>query len=198
MRTSFLAPLAALLCCPLSWAQQNVDSYVLYGNPGSRAHRIDGTNVTAGGSHAFTTVLGLGYQVARESSTSLWFDLSAITGFPDDLRASVKGTGRTSWNAYTAGVRLAAPLYKRFSVYGVTGVGGGLFHGVAVHEGDNPTVSTFRTYHGVFDFGGGLNFRLLRWFSLRAEIRDLVTGNQLGSAAGRQHVLPTFGMALHL
>ncbi|MGB6941961.1 MAG: hypothetical protein WBE37_06180 [Bryobacteraceae bacterium] len=52
--------------------------------------------------------------------------------------------------------------------------------------------------HGVFTFGDGLDFRLLRWFSVRAEIRDLVTGNQLGGTAGRQHPLPTFGIAFHI
>ncbi len=68
----------------------------------------------------------------------------------------------------------------------------------AARRGSSPSVSTHETMHGVFTFGDGLDFRLLRWFSVRAEIRDLVTGNQLGGTAGRQHPLPTFGIAFHI
>jgi hypothetical protein len=197
MLKSFLAlPLAALGCCA-AWAQQNTDTYVMFGNPAGAAYRIDGTSITAAGSHAFLGILGWGYQITRVSSASLWLDIREINGGPDDLQASVPGTGRTTWNAYTGGARLMVPVYRRISLYAATGVGPGLFHGVAVHDGPSPTVSTFRTFHGVFEFGGGLDFRLLRWFSLRAEVRDLVTGKQLGGMGGRQHVLPTFGFAFH-
>ena len=105
-----------------------------------------------------------------------------MNGFPNDLQASVPGSGITSWFAATAGVRLVAPIYSRLSAYAVTGGGAGVFHAVAVQEVSSPSVSTYETLHGVFTFGGGLDFRLLRWFSLRAEIRDMVTGNQLGGA----------------
>ena len=31
--------------------------------------------------------------------------------------------------------------------------------------------------HGVFDYGGGLDFRLFRFIGLRAEVRDFLSGN---------------------
>jgi hypothetical protein len=65
-------------------------------------------------------------------------------------------------------------------------------------ENPSPSVSTYSTLHGSFEFGGGVDFRLSRWFSLRAEVRDLVTGNHLSGAAGRQLVVPTVGVALHI
>jgi hypothetical protein len=198
MLKSFLVFLVAALSCGAAWAQQNSDIYVTYGNPGSRAHPIDGTNITVAGSPAFTTVFGFGYQVARVSSTSLWLDLSEINGFPNNVQASVPGGGKNNWTAGTAGVRLMAPVYKRLSLYAVSGAGGGVFRALAAHVGSGLSVSTYDTVHGVFAFGGGADLRLLRWFSLRAEVRDLVTGEQLGGAAGRQHVLPTFGIAFHL
>ncbi len=53
------------------------------------------------------------------------------------------------------------------------------------------------TAHGVFGFGGGADVRLTRWFSLRMEVRDFVTGKGLGGAGGRHHVLPAIGVAFH-
>ncbi|HTS25429.1 MAG TPA: hypothetical protein VMH81_06125 [Bryobacteraceae bacterium] len=197
MRKSIPVLLLAALSLMPARAQQNADMYTMFGNPGRGAYEVSGTEVTAGGSQEFSSVLGFGYQLARVSPGTLWLDLSQWFGAPDDLQASLPGTGRTTWQAYTASGRLMVPLYRRLSGYAVTGVGGGLFHGIAVHGGSSPTVSTYRTYHGVFDFGGGLDFRLLRWFSVRAEVRDLVTGEQLSGVAGRQHVLPMFGMGFH-
>jgi hypothetical protein len=198
MLKSFLVLLGGALSGGGVWAQQNSDTYVTYGSPSGRAHLIDGTNITVAGSSAFSTVLGFGYQVARVSSTSLWLDVSEMNGFPNSVQASVPGTGHTNWTAGVVGVRLMAPVYKRLSLYAVSGAGGGVFHALAVSGGPSPSVSTHDTAHGVFAFGGGADFRLLRWFSLRVEVRDLVTGDQLSGAAGRQHVLPTFGVAFHL
>jgi hypothetical protein len=195
MRTSFLV---LCLCCGAARAQQNMDGYAMFGDAGSRSHLIAGTNITMAGSPVSTSQLGFGYQVARVSSTSLWLDVSEIDGFPNNVHDSVPGTGTNNWKAGTVGVRLMVPVYKRLSLYAVSGAGGGVFHALAVHGGSSPSVSTYDTVHGVFAVGGGADLRLLRWFSLRAEVRDLVTGDQLGGAAGRQHVLPTFGMAFHI
>lgn len=193
----FLVLLVVAVICTRAGAQQNADLSLVFGDGGSRAYRV-GTDITAAGSHVSSSTVGFGYQLARVSSSSIWLDLAQIFGRPGDLQASLPGSGKSTWEAYVAGVRLMVPVYKRLSPYAVTGVGGGLFHAVAVHDGSSPTVSTYRTFHGAFDFGGGVDFRLLRWFSLRAEVRDLVTGDQLGGAAGRQHVLPAFGIAFHL
>ena len=179
------------------WAQQNVDFFTTAGDPGSRAFTVAGSNVTAAGSHAFVDTFGFGYQIKRLSTGSLWLELSEIWGAPDDLQASVPSIGKTTWQSYAAGGRYMVPVYKRLSLYAACDVGGGLFHAIALHPGGNPGATTIRTYHGVFEFGGGLDVRLLRWFSLRAELRDLVTGRQLSDAAGRQHILPTFGIAFH-
>lgn len=189
-----LAALAVWACTSL-WGQQHFDVYATFGNPGSRAYRVEGTNITAAGSNVFSSELGFGFHLTQLASTGVWLDVSQIFGSPDDLQASVPGSGRSTWEAYVAAVRVMAPGYKRFTPYGLIGPGGGLFHTVAVQGGDRPSVSTIRAYHGLFAFGGGLDFRLLRWFSLRADFRDVVTGRQLSGAAGRQHMLPTFGIA---
>jgi len=198
MRKCFPMFLAAALGCGAAWAQQNVDISVLFGNPGSRAYTVAGTDITASGTNAYTSLTSWGYQIERLGSGSLWVQWSGIDARPDDLAASLPGSGKTTWQTYAAGVRIMEPLVKRLSVYGLTEVGGGLFHAVGERGGSSPSVYTVRTFHGVFEFGGGMDFRLVRWFSLRAEFRDLVTGDQLGGAAGRQHPLPMFGIAFHI
>jgi len=191
----FLILLAAALSGSAAWAQQNMDTYVGFGDLANRAYAINGTSLTAEGSHVFSSVTDFGYQLVRVGPASVWLDVSQIFGSPADLQTSLPGSGRTTWQAYAAGARLRLPFGRRFSEYALAGVGGGLFHAI-VMNGASPTVSTERTFHGLFEFGGGIDFRLLRWFSLRLDVRDLVTGDQLG-APGRQHVLPTFGMAFH-
>ena len=197
LKSLLVIAVAGLSCLP-AWPQQNIDIYVGFGNLHSRTYQVNGTNITAYGSSVFGNETAWGYQMARLSSTSLWLDIDQLFGSPGNLQANVSGTGRSTWQAFTAGVRLMAPIGKRLSPYAVTGVGGGLFHAVAVHPDAATVVSTYRTYHGVFDFGGGVDFRLLRWFSLRGEVKDLVTGDQLSGAAGRHHLMPLAGIAFHI
>jgi len=72
--------------------------------------------------------------------------------------------------------------------------------GVGVFRTPSPGafgVSSRGTTHGVFQFGGGADLRLTRLLSLRAEVRDVVTGRQFGGVAGRHHPVPLFGVAMH-
>jgi hypothetical protein len=60
---------------------------------------------------------------------------------------------------------------------------------VDTHSGNTTT--------GAFGFGGGLDFRLTRLLSLRAEGRDFVTRAGLGGESGRNHPFFTVGLGLH-
>ena len=49
---------------------------------------------------------------------------------------------------------------------------------------------------GVFDFGGGLDYTLFRFLGLRAEVRDLVSGNpnlNVALSSSTQHNLISSG-----
>lgn len=198
MRTGFLLfTLLLTMYCSAARAQQNTDMYFGFGATGSQSHLIDGTNIRVTASPVFVSQLDFGYQLVRLSSTSLWLDISLPNGFPSNLRANVPATGFDAWIVGALGARWMVPVYGPFSVYAVAGGGGGQFQSLAVTESPSPSVSTYATLHGFFQFGAGVDFRVSRWLSLRGEVRDLVTGDHLSGAAGRQLVVPTFGIAFH-
>jgi hypothetical protein len=200
MRKSFLMRLLVVaLWSSLAWAQslQNHDMFISAGPARTKAREIGGTNVTLAGSSGFTFQVDHGYQVARASAASLWIDLSFAFAFPGTSTANVPGTSKTSFSAVTLGLRFMVPVHSRLSFFAVSAGGEGGFRSPSVIGGDNPSVSTHSTIHGVFAFGGGADVRLSRRLSLRTEVRDFVTGRELSGATGRHHVLPMFGVALH-
>ena len=200
MRKSFLMRfLAVALLSGSAWAQriQNFDIFIAGGPAWSKSHAIGGTNVTLADSCGFGSETAYGYQVARASAASLWIEYGMV--FPNPgLKANVpvSSSSRTGFAA-TLGLRFMVPVNSRLSFYAVSGGGGGSFWVAEVTGGANPSVYTYSTSHGLFVFGGGADLRLSRWFSLRAEVRDLVTGKELSGAPGRHHVLPLFGVAGH-
>ncbi len=201
MKTHFLLVLlAAILVCCRARAQgvQNQDIFLLAGPASIASRTLPGSNVTLYGQTALGTTTGYGYQVARMSAASLWLEFTAGTFVVQGLTTtSVAGLVNNDLQAYTAGVRLQVPLQSRISAYGISGGGGGLFQHAAIEGGSNPYVASHSTLHGVFLFGGGIDVRLNRRLSVRGEVRDLVTGSGLSGAAGRNHVLPLFGIAFH-
>jgi hypothetical protein len=178
---------------------QNNDVFLGFGPAWTGSSTIGGTNVALAESSGFSYVTSYGYQVQRISAIGVLLDLTFATAEPGSQKANVPGSGAvdTSWNAATAGVRLMVPVNSRLSFYGVLGGGfGGFSAPSASTAGTAASVSTRDTTHGIFAFGGGADLRLSQWFSLRAEVRDYVSGREL-SGDGRNHLLPTFGVAFH-
>lgn len=204
MRKSFLMRLLVIaLLSSAARAQivQNHDVFFSAGPAWNQPQVIGGTNVMLVGSTGFSYQLDYGYQVARASAASLMLDLSFLYAHLGALRpnvpANVPASGSSSFNAETAGLRFIVPVHSRLSFYGVSGGGWGLFSSPAVIGGASSAVGPHSTIHGVFAFGGGVDVRLSQRISLRAEVRDLVTGKELSGSIGRQHVLPLFGVGFH-
>jgi len=97
----------------------------------------------------------------------------------------------------TPGVRFKLPTATRFSPYAALGGGFGHFQTVASKVNGVLTTTSANTYRPALDFGGGVDFRVARWFSLRGEIRDFVTPHDLGGAAGHNHPVFLLGFAFH-
>jgi hypothetical protein len=200
MSKSFLTQfLVSALLSSAAWAQglQNNDMSLSAGPAWSQSRMIGGTNVTLADSLGFSFQVDYGYQIARASAASLWIDLSFVSAYPGAVKANVPSAGSNLFSPVTLGLRFMVPVNSRLSFYAVSGGGGGVFRSPVVTGGANTLLITRSSIHGAFVFGGGADVRLSRLFSLRAEVRDFVSGKELGGAAGRHHVLPLFGVAFH-
>ncbi|SPF45302.1 exported hypothetical protein [Candidatus Sulfopaludibacter sp. SbA4] len=195
-------PLGFLLLALLpggAWAQliQNSDFFFLFGPRSIPSQVVPGTNATVYGATLLGDSVGYGYQVARRSAASLWLEYVPAFAVHGISTASIPGSVDNSFNAFTLGVRIMIPVQSRISVYGALGGGGGWFHYAVVASDPSPNVTSNSTAHGVFDFGGGVDFRLSRHWSIRGEVRDFVSGAGLSGSTGVHHLLPVAGVALH-
>jgi hypothetical protein len=139
---------------------------------------------------------GYGYQIVRTSAASLWIEMSFAFGGGKGTVPGVGGKPQLLWNTYAPGLRFMVPLKERVSIYAAAGGGAGNFRELAI-SGTPPLASAIGTWHGVFDVAGGLDIRLKRSLSLRAEFRDFVTGRGLSGADGRHHSIVGIGIAYH-
>jgi hypothetical protein len=76
----------------------------------------------------------------------------------------------------TPGLRLKFFPRSRLSPWGAVGGGYGLYEESAQLSNDQNTTNRFLN-RGVFQFGGGLDYRLFRFIGLRGEVRDFLSGN---------------------
>lgn len=76
----------------------------------------------------------------------------------------------------TPGVRLKFLPGSRLSPWVAVGGGYGLYQQSAQLSNDQNTTDKFLN-RGVFDYGGGLDYRLFRFIGLRGEVRDFFSGN---------------------
>lgn len=76
----------------------------------------------------------------------------------------------------TPGLRLKFVPRARFAPWVALGGGYSRYEQSAQLSNGQNTTNEFLN-RGVFDFGGGLDYRLFRFLGLRAEVRDFISGN---------------------
>jgi len=76
----------------------------------------------------------------------------------------------------TPGLRLKVLPTARVSPWVALGGGYALYEQSAKLSNGQNSTSQFPS-RGAFDFGGGLDYQLFRFFGLRGEVRDFVSGN---------------------
>ena len=100
----------------------------------------------------------------------------------------------------TPGVRLKLFPRWRFSPWGAIGGGYALYQESNQLSNGQNTTDKFLN-RGVFDYGGGVDYRLFRLIGLRGEVRDFLSGNPNLNAAptsSTQHnVVASGGIVLH-
>jgi len=177
---------------------QNVDVSLLCGFNHIKPQAIEGTGVSLYGhigADCFSEAVG--YQVARPWGFGLWIELAPEYYVGGSSHGSIPGSASSEMKVHSLGLRFAVPLESRITPYAVAGGGGGAFYYPTILPGSNPYILSNETFHGVFDFGGGVDVRLSRRVSIRGEVRDFVTGHGLSGVSGTNHLLPLFGVAFH-
>jgi opacity protein-like surface antigen len=199
-KSSLLRLLCLMLFAGGAWAQrvQNMDIYFLAGPSFARTQVIGGSDVTLYHSTGYGTDVGYAYQVMRKSAASLWVEvLPFVFASPAAQTATIPGSISLGDLMFVPAVRLMVPVQSRISVFGAVGGGYGFFNNATLTSDNPPDLKTNNVTHGVFSVGGGVDFRLFQSISIRVDVRDYVTGRNLGGVAGRNHVMPMLGLAFH-
>jgi opacity protein-like surface antigen len=177
---------------------QNSDISILAGPVFGSSQVTDSTGATVKASGTWSFQSSFAHTIHSYSFADLWFEF-ASTAENRESRSPGGGLMSISYSAFyeTPGLRLSVPVGSRVSFYAAAG--GGYVRFDADQEDVNSGSNTqhLTNYHGAFDYGGGMDFRLTRLLSLRGEIRDFVTGSGLGGVSGRHHPIIGFGMAAH-
>jgi hypothetical protein len=197
MKSLLFRVLAIALLATGTAAAQNSDLGLLLGV----SVRTSGT-ITPGrveGSVSASGQINYAIQLREANAGLLYLELPLMIA--DTQKGVVAGTitsSSTDTFFFTPGVRWHYTIHPRLAIYG--SVGGG----IAVLEANssfigNGTVSssTGTTVVPAFGFGGGLDFRLTRLLSLRAEGRDFITRAGLGGETGHSHPIFSVGVGFH-
>ncbi len=193
-----------LLVACSGWAQgwQNTEISFLGGGLTSSSSAVLGTDYTISGSAGFAYQIGFAYQVGSTRAGNFWLEVpSTMTWLGSGTLggSTVASVDKNTWYM-TPGLRLKTPTYGRVSFYGAAGFGYGSLNKVeSVASGANGTVlaTASGSLHPAGDFGGGIDLRLSRRLSVRAEGRDFVTGANLGGVSGHNHPVFLVGFAFH-
>ena len=136
-----------------------------------------------------STQFSFGYQVARSGTARIFAEYCA------GIYPAI-GEGVAWYETNTLGMRVAFPVHARVSLFADAGGGFGDFTGS--YTSPDLRIHTPQVRRSVFTFGGGIDFRLTRLFSLRAQIKDAVSRPYESGAPGRHHAMPLLGVAVHL
>jgi opacity protein-like surface antigen len=176
---------------------QNSDLAILLGAAGPISSTVSNGMV----SDLFGVSLQLNYaaQLHETKAGQLYLELPLM------LAAQVKSTVGNGVSDsvkdsifFTPGVRWRFTPQKRVSFYAAAGAGIGSFGTTISFVGHNVVSTNIgRTTTAAFGFGGGIDFRLTRLLSLRAEGRDFVTRSGLGGSEGRNHSFFMAGVGFH-
>lgn len=98
----------------------------------------------------------------------------------------------------TPGIRFNVAPHSRISFYAAAGAGPAVF-GEDTAEISRTSVNASSTWTLTLaaDFGGGVDLRLTRLVSLRAEVRDFLSERGLAGVEGHHHPIFSFGMGFH-
>jgi hypothetical protein len=175
---------------------QNMDISFLAGATAYGSQAVPGSSAIVDGGVDPCVSFRYGYQLARASAASFWLEVATSFQLGGSAGGNLPGSTLRNFNTFTLGGRFMVPVHSRVSIYGALGGGEGGFY-YPVVDGAKPYIKSNDVFHGVLEFGGGVDVRLIERISFRTEVRDFVTGRGLNGATGRHHILPFAGVSFH-
>ncbi len=137
------------------------------------------------------------YRFAGFKALSVHLEVPFAAAPSADLRSSNVTVPRNYASLFiTPGIKVKFLPDSNISPYAVVGGGFGRFEESAFRIDNQPNLGPRGTNRGVFDFGGGLDLNLLRFLSIRGEVRDFVSGSpnlNVQLSRSRQHNLLSSG-----
>ncbi len=135
-------------------------------------------------------------------AVSIHFEVPFAATPSTDIRSSSATVPRNYASLFiTPGLKFKFLPGARLSPYAAIGGGFGRFAESDFRVDNQPNTGPRGTNRGVFDYGGGVDVRFVRWLSLRGEVRDFYADTpnfNVTVSGGRQHnVLSAGGIVLH-
>lgn len=193
----------ALLTFTAAALAQNSDLGLLAGIAGPRGQTsVSGGTSFASGSVTPSFQINYAWQVLQRAA-DLYLEVPLVipvrvSGTTIAGPSGVVATGNSGPDLFfTPGVRLKISPESRISFYAAAGVGVASFAGTSTVALPLTVMAGHRENSVAFGLGGGLDLRLTRLLSLRADIRDFVTRAGLGEVTGRNHGIFQVGIAFH-
>ncbi len=132
-------------------------------------------------------------RIAHVPFVALYFELPVIVGPKSVLHAP--SASNYSSLFITPGLKLKLAPSFPVSPYFAGGIGYARFHSDATSTTPAQTENT-----NVFDFGGGVDFKIFPFVSLRGEVRDFYSGlppvGTLNLSSRQHNVIPQLGLVL--
>ena len=136
---------------------------------------------TAGGGLTAGKALGAvyAYRLAKGPLASLYFELPFVAGPLQTVTlAAPQATRDVSTLFVTPALRVKfAPDDARLAPFFSAGAGYALYEQSTLNQAGAPNEAPRLLHRGALMFGGGVDLKLWRFVSLRAEARDFYTGN---------------------
>lgn len=155
----------------------------------SQNRSLSGGKVESGSGMALQANYGL--RLIAGNKAALYFETHFLAS-PQRKVASGIGSASTDYASLyiTPGARIKFAPNARISPWAAIGGGYAQYENSELNTAGRPNSAPRREHHGAFAFGGGVDAKVLRWLSLRGEIRDFYgTGPDYGVPGSpvRQH-----------
>ena len=187
----FLGIIGAALC-----PAQNADLGLLFSfRRSSYEFNIPPNRITAT-SNGVSVGFVPAFQVRERGPHRLYIELPYLDagGVSASIVAGLVST-RQSLSTLSAGPRYQYAFSDRWSVYGAVDLGVGWSQHASVFRTSTFQASSHTEANPALGYGGGVDYRISKLLSVRAELRHFVL---FGTVPGGRHGLsPSFGMAVH-